>query len=52
VVEVRAIDLLTVVEGRVSALWVVSDELGRLLQLGAVALPELPASPSGAEPAV
>ena len=52
VVEVRAIDLLTIVEGRVSALWVVSDELGRLLQLGAVALPELPASPSGAEPAV
>jgi XTP/dITP diphosphohydrolase len=33
--DVLGIDLLTVVDGRISAIWVVADELGRLAQLGA-----------------
>jgi hypothetical protein len=36
--DVLGIDLLTITEGRVSDIWVVADELGRLVQLGAVAL--------------
>jgi predicted ester cyclase len=35
-VEVRTIDVLTVTDGRISAIWVVSDELGMLSQLGAL----------------
>jgi predicted ester cyclase len=33
-VAVRTIDVLTVVDGRITGLWVVSDELGLLAQLG------------------
>jgi predicted ester cyclase len=35
-VEVRTIDVLTVTDGRISAIWVVSDELGMRSQLGAL----------------
>ncbi|HET8651140.1 MAG TPA: ester cyclase [Gaiellaceae bacterium] len=37
-VEVRTIDILTIADGLVTALWVVSDELGMLTQLDAVQL--------------
>ena len=37
-IEVRTIDVLTVKEGVVSAIWVVSDDLGLLRQLGAARL--------------
>jgi SnoaL-like polyketide cyclase len=37
-IEVRTIDVLTVTGGVVSAIWVVSDDLGLLHQLGAVKL--------------
>jgi predicted ester cyclase len=37
-VEVRTIDILTIADGRIRALWVVSDELGMLTQLDAVRL--------------
>ncbi|MGH3913386.1 MAG: ester cyclase [Pseudonocardiaceae bacterium] len=37
-VAIRTIDVLTLTEGRVSAVWVVADELGLLTGLGAVAL--------------
>ena len=37
-IEVRTIDVLTVAAGVVSAIWVVSDDLGLLRQLGAVEL--------------
>jgi hypothetical protein len=37
-IEVRTIDVLTVTDGKISALWVVSDDLGLLRQLGAVNL--------------
>lgn len=37
-VEVRTIDVLTISDGLVTALWVVSDELGMLAQLDAVQL--------------
>ena len=33
---IRTIDVLTMTEGRVSAIWVNADDLGLLLQLGAV----------------
>jgi predicted ester cyclase len=36
--EIRTIDVLTIGDGVITALWVVSDELGMLRQLGAVAL--------------
>jgi predicted ester cyclase len=35
-VEIRNIDVLTIVDGEITALWVVSDELGMLTQLDAV----------------
>jgi predicted ester cyclase len=37
-VEVRTIDILTIADGLITALWVVSDELGMLTQLDAVRL--------------
>ena len=37
-IEVRAIDILTVTAGVVSAIWVVSDDLGLLRQLDAAKL--------------
>ena len=37
-IEVRTIDVLTVTAGVVSAIWVVSDDLGLLRQLDAVEL--------------
>ncbi len=37
-VTIRTIDVLTVTDGRVSSIWVVSDELGLLGQLDAVTL--------------
>jgi predicted ester cyclase len=37
-VQVRTIDVLTVEKGRVSAIWVVADDLGLLIQWDAVAL--------------
>ena len=36
VIEVRTIDVLTITAGMVSAIWVVSDDLGLLRQLDAV----------------
>jgi hypothetical protein len=36
-IEVRAIDVLTIAAGVVSAIWVVADDLGLLRQLGAIA---------------
>jgi hypothetical protein len=41
--DVLGIDVLTVSDGRISRIWVVADELGRLTQLGAVLL----AAPAG-----
>jgi hypothetical protein len=41
--DVLGIDVLTVSEGRISGIWVVADELGRLAQLGAARL----TSPAG-----
>jgi hypothetical protein len=35
-VEVRTIDILTIADGLITALWLVSDELGMLTQLDAV----------------
>ena len=37
-IEVRTIDVLTITGGLISAIWVVSDDLGLLRQLGAVKL--------------
>jgi predicted ester cyclase len=37
-VRIRTIDVLTVVDGRVTRVWVVADELGLLQQLDAVSL--------------
>jgi len=37
-VEVRTIDVLTVEDGLVSAIWVVADDLGLLAQLDAITL--------------
>jgi hypothetical protein len=37
-VEIRTTDILTIRDGLVSAVWVVSDELGLLTQLGVVTL--------------
>jgi predicted ester cyclase len=37
-IEVRIIDILTITGGKISALWVVSDDLGLLRQFGAVKL--------------
>jgi ketosteroid isomerase-like protein len=37
-VEIRTIDVLTIADGVITALWVVSDELGMLTQLDAVQL--------------
>jgi len=37
-VEVRTIDILTIADGRITGLWVVSDDLGMLTQLDAVRL--------------
>jgi len=37
-VAIRTIDVLTVVDGRIAAVWVVGDELGTLVGLDAVAL--------------
>jgi uncharacterized membrane protein YfcA len=37
-VEIRTIDVLTIADGVITALWVVSDELGTLTQLDAVGL--------------
>jgi predicted ester cyclase len=37
-VSIRTIDVLSVEEGRISDVWVVGDELGALLGLGALAL--------------
>ncbi len=41
-IEVRTIDVLTVTAGVVSAIWVVSDDLGLLRQLDAAKLDEQP----------
>ena len=38
--DVLGIDVLTVAGGRVSRIWVVADELGRLTQLGALGTPD------------
>jgi hypothetical protein len=38
--DVRVIDLLTLVEGRVSEIWMVADELGVLVSRGAVSWKE------------
>jgi ketosteroid isomerase-like protein len=35
-VELRAVDVLTLTDGRISALWMAADELGALVALGAV----------------
>ena len=35
-VAIRTIDVLTLTQGRVSAIWVNADDLGLLVQLGAV----------------
>jgi hypothetical protein len=40
--DVLGIDLLRVADGRVATIWVVADELGRLVQLGALAPPVAP----------
>ena len=37
-IEVRTIDVLTITGGLISAIWVVSDDLGLLRQLGAIKL--------------
>jgi hypothetical protein len=37
-IEVRTIDVLTITDGKISALWVVSDDLGLLRQLDAAQL--------------
>jgi predicted ester cyclase len=37
-IEVRTIDVLTLTAGKVSAIWVVADDLGLLRQLGAVTI--------------
>jgi hypothetical protein len=37
-IEVRTIDVLTIANGLISAIWVVSDDLALLRQLGAVKL--------------
>ena len=37
-IEVRTIDVLTITSGLISAIWVVSDDLGLLRQLGAITL--------------
>lgn len=37
-VEIRTIDVLTIADGVITAVWVVSDELGTLTQLEAVGL--------------
>jgi SnoaL-like polyketide cyclase len=41
-VDSLAIDILTIADDRVTGIWVVGDELGRLLQLGAVTLAQPP----------
>jgi predicted ester cyclase len=41
-VQVRTIDVLTVEDGRVSAIWVVADDLGLLTQLSAITLAGAP----------
>lgn len=41
--DVLSIDVLHVEGGRITAVWVVADDLGRLLQLGALG----PARPAG-----
>ena len=45
-IAVRTIDVLTVSSGRISAIWVVADELGLLRQLGADPSPRA-AGPGG-----
>lgn len=37
-IQVRTIDVLAMANGRISAIWVVSDDLGLLRQLGAVTI--------------
>jgi len=37
-VAIRTIDVLTIADGRITGIWVVSDELGMLAQLDAVRL--------------
>jgi hypothetical protein len=41
-VESLTIDVLGITDGLVSQIWVVGDELGRLMQLGAVSLAQPP----------
>jgi ketosteroid isomerase-like protein len=36
VVELRVIDVLTITDGRISDIWMVADELGALVAVGAV----------------
>jgi hypothetical protein len=43
--DVTGIDILTVRDGRISRIWVVADELGRLAQLDAVTLAPPPGDP-------
>jgi len=45
--ESLAIDIFTISDGLVTKIWVVGDELGRLMQLGAVALAPSPQDPTG-----
>lgn len=41
--DTQTIDVLTVASDRITEIWVVADELGRLMQLGAVQLADPPA---------
>ncbi|WP_138734722.1 ester cyclase [Modestobacter excelsi] len=43
VVELRVIDVLTLTDGRISDIWMVADELGALVGIGAVRLAVVPA---------
>ena len=43
VVELRVIDVLTLSDGRISDIWMVADELGALVGIGAVRLAPVPA---------
>jgi hypothetical protein len=48
--ESLAIDIFTITDDLVTKIWVVGDELGRLLQLGAVALTPSPPDLAGSAP--
>ena len=50
IVTVRTIDVLTVKDGRITAIWVVSDEAALLTQLGAGLSEGVPANQGGRKP--